>query len=126
MAFIQNSLRRGLLNMVSNCSAEMIDNTMVGNNKLDRMLLAHSSALRINTIFIENNTFSQLIWVAECSVNFDSVKVRDNNVTHGIIYIENTTGRMVNTFIENCDYSMAFPVTITWTYLSNRYYPFEL
>ena len=58
MAFIQNSLRRGFLNIVSNCSAELIDNTMMGNNKLDRILFAHSSALRVNTIFIESNTFS--------------------------------------------------------------------
>ena len=126
MTFMQNSLLRGLLNMVSNCSAELIDNTMVGNNKLDRMLFAHSSALRINTIFIKNNTFSQLIWVAECNVSFDSIKVRDNKVTYGMIYIGNTAGSMVNTFIENYDYSMAFAVTVTWTYLGNRYYPFEI
>ena len=126
MTFMQNSLLRGLLNMVSNCSAELIDNTMVGNNKLDRMLFAHSSALRINTIFIKNNTFSQLIWVAECNVSFDSIKVRDNKVTYGMIYIGNTAGSMVNTFIESYDCSMAFAVTVTWTYLGNRYYPFEI
>ena len=125
MAFIQNSLRRGLLNIVSNCSAELIDNTMMGNNKLDRILFAHSSALRVNTIFIENNTFSQLIWAAECNVSFDSMKVRDNSFTDGLIYIENTVGRMVNTLIENCDYFMASAITIT-TYLGKRYYPFEI
>ena len=125
MAFIQNSLRRGLLNIVSNCSAELIDNTMMGNNKLDRILFAHSSALRVNTIFIESNTFSQLIWAAECNVSFDSMKIRDNNFTDCLIYIENTVGRMVNTLIENCDYFMASAITIT-TYLGKRYYPFEI
>ena len=53
------------------------------------------------------------------------MKIRDNNFTDCLIYIEDTVGRMVNTLIENGDYFMASAITIT-TYLGKRYYPFEI
>ena len=66
---------------------------------------------------IESKTFSQLIWVVECKVSFESMRIRENNVAGGMIYIENTDGKMANTYKENCDSFMESAFTITYTYL---------
>ena len=53
------------------------------------------------------------------------MRIRENNVADGMIYIENTDGKMADTYIENSDSFMAFAFTITCTYFRNRYYSFE-
>ena len=103
--------------MAQNCSAKLINNVMVGNNDLDRIFFAHSSYLGIHTTRIESKTFSQFIWVVECKVSFESMRIRKNNVADGMIYIENTDGKMANTCKENCDSFMTSAFTITYTYL---------
>ena len=111
--------------MVSSCSAELINNRMVGNS-LDRMFSAQSSYLGIDTIFIKNNSSTQLIRIVECNVSFESMKIRENNETCGIISAENSAGKMVNTDIENSDIFLAAAFTATCTYFGNRYFTFEI
>ena len=47
-------------------------------------------------------------------------------VTYGMIYVENSAGRMANMYIENSDNFLASAFIITCTYLGNRYFPFEI
>ena len=47
-------------------------------------------------------------------------------VTYGMIYVENSAGRMANTYIENSDNFLASAFIITCTYLGNRYFLFEI
>ena len=82
--------------------------------------------LEINTIYIKNNTFSQLIMVLECTVGFESMKIWESNVKKDMINIEHTTWRMANTCIENADNLLTSAFTNTWTYSRNRYFPFEI
>lgn len=98
---------------------------MVGNS-LDRTFLAKLSYLGIDKIFIKNNTFSQIIRVVKCNVSFESMKIRENNVTHCMIYVENSVGRMANTYMKNCDNFVAYTFATTFTYLEKRYLPFEI
>ena len=126
ISFTQNRLMANLLYMVLNCRAKLINNTFVGNNNLGRMFLAHSSYLEIDRISIESNTLSQLIWVESCNVSLDSMIIRKNNISKGIVYVENTAGSMSNTYIENNVNFMASAVFITSTYLGNRHFPFEI
>ena len=125
VTFIRNAVLRNLLSMVSGSSAKLINNSMTGNN-LDRMFFSQSSYLGIDTIFIKNNTFSQLLRLVECNVSFQSMKIRENKVTYGILYVENSVGRIANTYIKNSDNFSASAFTIICTYLRNRYYPFEI
>ena len=126
VSLIENSLKGHLLDMHLNCSAKLINNTVVENNGLGQVFYAHSSYLRIHTIRIESNTFSQLIWAVESKASFESMIIRENNVANGMVHIENTDGKMINTYIKNCDSFMASAFTISWTYLGNKYYPFEI
>ena len=73
--FIRNGLLRNLLNIVSSSSAKLINIKVVGNSLHD-IFFARSSYLEINTIFINNNTLSQLIQSVECNVSFKSMKIR--------------------------------------------------
>ena len=130
-AIIQNntltrkSFKGNFLDMHGNSTARLINNTMVGNIDLDLIFFARSSDLVINAIRIESNTFSQLISVVQCKVRFESMRIRENNVADGMIYIESTDGKMADTYIENSDSFMASAFTITCTYIHNRYYRFE-
>ena len=124
VALIRNVLQSDLLYMLSS-SAELINNSIIGNS-LYQMFFAHSSDLEIDTIFIKNNTFSQLIKVVECIISIESVKIRGSNVRNGVIYVENSAGRMANTYIQNSDYFLTSAITTTWTYLRNKYFPFEI
>ena len=121
----KNSFKGNFLDMHGNSTARLINNTMVGNIDLDLVFFARSSDLEINAIRIESNTFSQLISVVQCKVSFESMRIRENNVADGMIYIENTDGKMADTYIENSDSFMASAFTITCTYIRNRYYRFE-
>ena len=123
--FIRNTFLRNLLNMVLSSRAKLINNTVVGNS-LDQMFFAQSSYLGIDTSFIKSNKFSQLISVVKCSVSFKSMKIGENNVTYGMIYVENSSGRMVNTYIENSDDSLVSAFTFTCTYLRDICHPFEI
>ena len=91
-----------------------------------RCFFAQLSYLVIDTIAIKNNTSSQLLWVVECNVHVESMKIRENNVTNGMIYVANSDGRMVKTYIQNSDFFLESAFTTTWTYLGNRYFPFEI
>ena len=126
VAFTSNMLTENLLYMVLNCRAKLINNKLVGNNNLGEMFLAHSSYLKIDRILIENNTLSQLILVESCNVSLDSMKIRKNKITEGIIHVEDTAGKITNTYIENNDNFIASGVYITSPYLSNRHFPFEI
>ena len=126
VTFIQNGLERNLLNMVANSSAKLINNRMVGNN-FHRVFFAQSSDLKIDTIFIKNNKFFQLIRVVECKVSFELMKIRENNVEYDMMYAENSAGRMANTCIENSDYFSVSVLTTTCTYLRKlNNFPFEI
>ena len=123
VAFIRNALLSNLLYIIWS-SAKVINNRIIGNS-LDQMFHAFLSSLEIDTIFIKNNTFSQLIRVLECNVSFDSMKIRENNVTNDMINVEHSAGRMANTFIENTDNFLTSAFTNTWTYSGNRYFPLK-
>ena len=126
VAFTRNKFMENLLYMVLNCHAILINNTLVGNNNFGQMLLAHSSYLKVDRIFIESNILSQLIWVESCNVSLNSMKIRKNNISEGIIYVENTAGKISNTYIENNDNFIASAVYITSPYLGKRHFPFEI
>ena len=122
---IRNILLSDLLYMISRSSAKLINNRIIGNS-LHQMFFAHLSYFEIDTIFIKNNTFSQLIRVVECNVSFESMKIRGNNVINDMIYVENSAGKMANTHIKNSDNFASSAFTTRWTYLGNRYFPFEI
>ena len=125
VAFIQNTLLSNLLYMLSSSCAKLVNNRITGNS-LDQIFFAHSSYLEINTTFVKNNKFSQLIKVFECNVSFESMKIRENNVIKDMIYVENGAGKMTHTYIENSGNSLSTAITTTWTYLENIYIPFEI
>ena len=108
-----------------NSTIQLINVTFI-RNSLHRMFSAYSSYIEIDTIFIKNNTFSRLLRVVMCNVSFTSMKIRENKVIYGMIYIENSAGRMANTYIENSDNFSESAFTITSTYLGNKYFPFEI
>ena len=85
---IQNNLIKILLDMSHSSSAKFINNTIDGNNYVDRIFFADSSYRGIHTIRITTH-FPQLISVVECKVSFESMRVLENNVLRGMIYIEN-------------------------------------
>ena len=126
VAFTRNTFTENLLYMFSNCHAILINNTLVGNNNFGQMLLAHSSYLKVDRIFFQSNILSQLIWVESCNVSLNSMKIRKNNISKGIIYVENTAGKISNTYIENNDNFIASAVYIISPYLSKRHFPFEI
>ena len=126
MAFIGNTLRSNLLLYILSSSSAKIVNNRIIRNKLYQIFFAHSSNLEINATFVKNNKFSQLIRVVECNVTFESMKIRENYVIKDMIYVENSAGRMTHTYIENSGNSLSSAITTTWTYLENRYFPFEI
>ena len=89
LTFIQNRLNENFLDMVWSSSAKLINNRIVGNSLL-RMFFAQSSFLEIDTIFIKNNTLSQLIRILACKFSFELMKIRENNVKDDMIYSENS------------------------------------
>ena len=106
---------------------QLINVAFIRNTGIYRMFFAHSSYLKIDTIFIKNNTFSLLLRVVKCNVSFESMKIRENNITRGMIRVENSAGRMANTYIENSRNNvLASAFTIKCTNLENGYYPFEI
>ena len=106
---------------------QLINVAFIRNTGIYRMFLAHSSYLKIDTIFIKNNTFSLLLRVVKCNVSFESMIIRENNITRGMIRVENSAGRMANTYIENSRNNvLASAFTIKCTNLENGYYPFEI
>ena len=78
VTFVRNVFLGNLLNIFSSCSTSLINIRMVGNS-LDWMFLAQSSYLEIDTIFIKNNTFSQIIRAVKCNVSFESMKIRGSH-----------------------------------------------
>ena len=129
VAFIRNKFR-WVCYIWSNSVAIIQNNTLFGNNSSwspRGMFFAHSSYLEIDTIFIKNNIFSRLLRVVKCNVSFESMKIQENKVIYDMIHVENSAGRMANTYIENSQNNfLASAFTITCTYSGNRYYPFEI
>ena len=122
VAFIRNALLSNLLYMLSSSSAKLINNRIIGNT-LHQMFFAHSSYLGIDTIFIKNNTFSELPRVAECNVNFESMKIRENNVTNDMIYVENNVTNDMIYVENNVTYDMIYVgnnVTNDMIYVGNN------
>ena len=106
---------------------QLINVAVIRNTGIYQIFSAHSSDLKIDTIFIKNSTFSQLLRVVKCKVSFKSMKIRGNNVTYGMIRVENSAGRMANTYIENSRNNvLASAFIIKCTNLENGYYPFEI
>ena len=125
LTFIQNRLNKNFLDMVWSSSAKLINNRIVGNSLL-RMFFAQSSFLEIDTIFIKNNTLSQLIRILACKFSFELMKIRENNVKDDMIYSENSAGTMANTYIKNSDNFLVSAITSTCTYLEKSNYSFEI
>ena len=123
--FIQNSLMQNLLYMKLNSHAKLINNTIIGNDRLNTIFFAKSSFLEIDGVFIKNNTFSKLIWLVNCNTSLDSMQVRENSIRKDIIYVENTAGRMNNTHIENYGQLMASAITVTCTHEGCKNAAFE-
>ena len=121
----ENNISSTLRYISGSCIVKLINDRLIGNS-LDRMFYAYSSYLEINAIFVENNTFSKLILAFECNVNFHSMKIRKNDITSSIVYLQNSAGKMTTTYIDNWDNFMASAFTTTDTYLGNRYFPFEI
>ena len=114
-----------ILDMLSSSIAKLINNRIIGNN-LEQIFDVHLCYLEIDIIFIENNTFSQLLRVLDCNDSFESLKIRENNVTNGMIHVENSSGRMANTNIERSNNFLTSAFINTWTYLGKRYFLFEI
>ena len=125
LTFIQNRLNKNFLVMVWSSSAKLINNRIVGNS-LHRMFFAQSCFLEIDTIFIKNNTLSQLIRVLACKFSFELMKIREHNVKDDMIYSENSAGTMANTYIKNSDNFLVSAITSTCTYLEKSNYSFEI
>ena len=53
---------KALLHLVSNCHANVIDNTVVGKNILTKLFFADSHYLKIDKISIKNNILCQMIF----------------------------------------------------------------
>ena len=121
----ENNISFTLCYISRSCIVKLVNNRMVG-NRLEQMFFAHSSYLEIDAIFIESNTFSQLISAFECNVSFNSMKIRKNDVTISMVYLQNSAGKMNTTYIENSDNFMASAFTTTSTYLGKKYIPFEI
>ena len=109
-----------------------MNNTIIGNYKLDRMfnpltvnvsanqltgfcvrgkltvkgltqiLLVITMLLRNNT-FIRINTFKYFIWAYYSNVRVNFMKIRKNNIEEGIIYSVNCDGKLADSSIENYD-----------------------
>ena len=121
----ENSISFALCYISGSCIVKLFNNRMVGNS-LERMFFAHSSYLEIDAIFIENNKLSQLISAFECNVSFDSMKIRKNDVTSSMVYLEKSAGKMNTTYIDHWDNFMASAFTTTGTYFGNKFFPFEI
>ena len=115
-----------LLWLILNSSAIIINNTVLGNNINARLFVADSSHLGIDRIFIENNTFTQLISAVISNVILNSMKVKKNNIRKDIISVESTAGRINDTYIENCDNFLTSAVTIRNKYTRDGFFPFEI
>ena len=125
VTFIGNVLQKNFLTVVSSSRATLINISMV-ENTFNRMFVAHSSDLEIDTIFIKKNALYQLIWVAKCKVSFELMKIRENNVTFDMIYAENSAGRITNTYIENFNNILVSAFRTTCTFLGNGNIYFEI
>ena len=123
VAFIRNALSN-LLDLFWS-SAKLINNGIIGKS-LDQMFNVFLSYLEIDTIFIKNNTFSQLNSRLEGNVSFESMKFRESAVNKYMTNVEHIAGRMANTYIEHADNFLTSAFTNTWTYSGNRYFPFEI
>ena len=125
VTFIRNNLPGNLLYLVSNSGAKLINNRMV-RNRFHRMFLAQSSDLEIDTIFIKNNTFFQLIRVVKCRVSFELMKIQENNVEHDMIYAENSAGRITHNYIENSNKFKVSAFRTRCMYSRNSNFAFEI
>ena len=110
-------LMENLLHKALNCSVKLINNMVIGNNNVGRMLLAHSSYFEI---LIESNVLSQLIYVESWNISLESMQIRKNNIIKGIIYAENTVRKISNTYIENNNNFIASILFITSTYTTQK------
>ena len=124
--FIRNRVEIDLLHMISNCVAKLINNTIVGNNIFKTMVSGRASYLGLDTILVESNTFSRLIFLSNCRTSLDSIQIRENKVRNDIIYVANTSGKMTNSHIENSGNLMTSAVSITCTNLCSKDFSFEI
>ena len=127
ITFTRNNLMQYLLYMESNSSAIVNKNAIVGNN-MDVGVFVESSNLGMDTIFLQNNTFARhFIWTSfSNNVSLDLMKIKENEFGDSIIQIQNSVGRLANTYIENDDRPSVSAIGVTWTYKYHRYFLFEL
>ena len=78
LTFVRNVFLGNLLTMFLSCSTSL-NNVRMAGNSLDWIFSPQSSYLGIETIFIKNNTFSQIIRTVKFNVSFELMKNRGNN-----------------------------------------------
>ena len=117
-----------LLQMQSNSSAMVKDNTIVGNNMHNQVFSVYSSNLGFDSIFLDNNTVTKyLIWASFCNnVSLHLMRIKENRFGNSIIHMENCAGRLANTYIENYDHISVSAISVTCNYEGHKYFPFEL
>ena len=123
--FAENDISSTLFYISGSCIVKLINNRMI-RNSFEQMFLAYSSYLGINAIFVENDTLSELISAFGCNVSFDSMKIRKNDVTSSMVYLQNSPGKMTTTDIDHWDNFMVSAFTTSGPYLGNKYFHFEI
>ena len=124
----ENNLTVALLHMKSMSSATVKKTTIVGNSLKGRVFDVVSSNLIIDTTLLYNNIFmNYLISAISCyNISIDLTRITENRFESNIIHIENSTGRLTNTYIENYDRFSVSAMSVTCRYEGHRHCPFYI
>ena len=128
MTFTRNIVKTDFLIMESNCGAIVKNNTLIGNKIIQgRLFYVYASNLKIYRMSLHNNTFMKYLIFAISSDNIilDLMRIKENRFMNGVIHIEDSSGRLANTYIENYDHFSVSAITVTCTYQSLKCFPFE-
>ena len=63
--------------------------------------------------------------VSSDNIILDLMRIKENRFMNGVIHIEDSSGRLANTYIENYDHFSVSAITVTCTYQSRKCFPFE-
>ena len=154
VAFYGNNLSVYLMQMKSNSIATIQNNTLTGNNvsgivyilftmsnihmnnvtftrnNLAGILLllrSNSTAIIQNSTLTENIFMNYLISAISCyNISIDLTRITENIFWSDIIHIENSPGRLTNTYIENYDRVSVSAISATCRYGGHRHCPFHI
>ena len=126
-AFTQNNFKGNLLIILSNRSAKVKNNAIIGNNINGRMFNVYASNLKTDTISLHNNAFTKYLIFAISSnnISLDLMRISVKTFQSSIIHIKNCIGRLADTYIENYDHFSVSAIIVTCTYDGQNCFPFE-